>query len=187
MDITGGRLQLVEYGGVVPVHALVSLTATAYVSEGEFSRFERFARLDGHGGAPAAATFFPDWEGFQIVSGNYVEQRDGDRVVGATLDIPAQPISLDLSKINEGAEFAVSVDLFVQARAVFNDGQAAMAFLRDPTQLGNSDSLAGSSAITFSGLTLLAPVPEPSSWVLLAAGLISLLLVARRRSLRVRL
>jgi hypothetical protein len=82
-------------------------------------------------------------------------------------------------------EFLIHVLLTMEARALYPDGTAAMAFLRDPTHLNDSDPLLGSPRIAFSGLTLLAPVPEPSSWALLAAGLTSLAVVVRRRSGRV--
>jgi hypothetical protein len=182
LSITGGRLQLVDYLFNESLTAKFSLSAVAYGTQGIFSVLDASASLDGHGGQPSSATFFPDWEGLQIASGNYSEQVDFNNVVGATLEIPAQDLQLDLRNVFVGSEFLIHVLLTMEVRATYLDGTAAMAFLRDPTHLNDSDPLLGSPSVTFSGLTLLTPVPEPSPWGLLAVGLASLAVLVRRRS-----
>lgn len=188
MHVDGGRLQLVDYLSVPDLRTRIDLTIAVFgdisTSPVALYEFEAFANLDGHGGPPTSTTFFPDWEGFQISSANYTEQRapsPSTNVIGATLDIPEQDISLDLTAIlADEVDFSVIVNLSMEARATFLDGSAAMAVFRDPTQFDSPDPLAGSSSITYSGLTLRAPVPEPSSWALLAAGLVLLAPMMRR-------
>jgi hypothetical protein len=191
MHVDGGRLQLVDSLDIPDLRTRIGLEVTVLATDAsELKRFNYFAQLDGHGGSATGATFFPDWEGFEIAADNYSDQRTASgHIVGATLDIPEQDISLDLTAIlGTRVDFSVIVNLVVDARATYPDGSAAMAVFRDPTQLDSTDLLAGSSSITYSGLTLqaTAPVPEPSSWAMLAAGMLSLALLARSRRSRPR-
>jgi len=189
MHVDGGRLQLVDFLDIPDLRARIGLEIDVLAKDAtELKRFDYFAQLDGHGGSASGATFFPDWEGFDIAPDNYSDQRTtSGHIVGATLDIPEQDISLSLTDIlGTRVDFDVVVNLVVDARATYPDGTAAMAVFRDPTQLDSTDLLAGSSSITYSGLTLQAPVPEPSSWAMLAAGMLSLALLASSRRARPR-
>ncbi len=181
IQITGGRLQLVDSLGALPLSARADLGVVVFGSQGTFYRFEGFASVDGHGGLPVDTTFFPDWDGFQIGNDNYAEQRSGTNVVGATLNIPGQNIGVDMSNVQTGAEVSIAIRLSVEARAQYVDGTAAMAFIRDPVHLNDADPFLGGASFDFTGLTVLTPVPEPSTNWLFAIGLATLAFASRER------
>ncbi|MEQ1528852.1 MAG: hypothetical protein ABL925_06005 [Methylococcales bacterium] len=177
LHVTGGRLQLVDYAGREPLAATVRLewyvrTNSANISDGQY-----VAALTGHGGTLGGSeTFNYTSQGFQISS--YTEQSGYGSLntVGATLDIPAQEIDVDISSIfannntTTTGEFFIEVTLSAEALALYGDGGAAMAFLRDPTSGGQPDPTLGGVGLSFSGVKLLAPVPLPASWIFFLAG-----------------
>jgi hypothetical protein len=182
LHITGGLLQLVDFDGTAPLFARVDLTANVHGTEGTFSDFSAFAQLSGHGGQPFESTLDFQSQGLNVTAADFTEQRSGDTIVGATLQIPASDIEVDLSKVfSDNVPIVISVFLSAEVRSPGPETEAR-AFFRDPTHVDDADPLLGSPSITVSGLTLLpASVPEPSTFALFATGMTVLSGLTRRR------
>ncbi|MEQ1528851.1 MAG: hypothetical protein ABL925_06000 [Methylococcales bacterium] len=177
LHVTGGRLQLVDYVGREPLAASVQLEWQVNVYNAGISDGQNLAVLTGHGGTTGGSeTFDYTSQGFQLSS--YTEQMgySSSNTVGATLVIPAQDIEMDISSIFplfdlfSTGEFSVYVKLKAEALALYADGGAAMAFLRDPTSAEQADPSLGGFGLSFTGVELLAPVPLPASWLFFLAG-----------------
>jgi hypothetical protein len=180
LNLTGGLLQIRDGGVRFPLNARVDLTADVGDENGTFSKFEGFALVTGKGGQPFEETFDFKSQNLGVTFMNYSEQRSSSFVSGATLQLPAGKLNLDMGNVAVGAEVTVSITLTAEATAPQGEG-SARAFFRDPTSL-NGDDLLGGSSITFSGLTLLPPaVPEPTTLLLTTSGLITFACIGRRR------
>lgn len=101
----------------------------------------------------------------------------------ATLNAPYTGV-IDLSMIPFGSEFTVRFSLETIAHDARQGETNALAYAKDPIETGSGVGFA------FTGLTptnnpVLAPVPEPGTWALIAVGLFALAGVARRNALAV--
>lgn len=190
-DITGARVQLQDLYGIenIPVQGAFGLRGYAYGTEGEFLRFDNRAELKGSGGIPAASTFAFESTGFaappvfdeqrlSYFDSNGVAQTT---VIGATLELPPQLLLLDLSTIFVGTQFTFYAEMYATAYAPLLDGHGALAFISDPTSFDGGLPAASGNALSFTGVELLAPVPEPGQGLLLLVGLAALAGVTRRR------
>lgn len=147
-----------------------------------------YAQIEGNGGSFANETFEADIEGFTFSGGLYRESTlDGFNTTGASLALSSQQVVVDISRVCTGCDFALEVVATAVADNYAFESRA-FAYLRDPVHFvpGNNDPLdTDAISISFSGLTLLpAPIPEPSSFASLLAGLAVLSAVARVRRFR---
>jgi hypothetical protein len=180
LNISDGQLYLADFGSAfLPLKARVEVNADVLSADGLtlYSRWTGYAELAGHGGVPFRSTYDYTSQGLSVTAGSYFEELDsfGTTIVSAFLLIPASTVHLDLGAAPTGGQFLVNVT--ATALAYNQEAEStAYAYLRDPLKFNDADPLAGASGITFAGVTLL-PVPEPTTTVLLAAGL---LVFARR-------
>jgi len=186
LHIPGGNLQLLDGDfGNLALSSEVTLSAGVASKDGVFSHFDADASLTGNAGAAFNTTFDFRSNGLGVTQANFVEQKSGTNVVGATLDIPKIDIPVDISGPFIGTEFHVVVDL---SGEVITPGNEVLgrAFLRDPAHVDDADPFAGALSITL-GEDGTAPgqgasVPEPAGLSVVALALPTML--ALRRSSR---
>jgi hypothetical protein len=194
--ISGGKLELRDGGGSnVPSSARVTFVANVYdVGKTNYLGSQLgYAVLSGNGGSTTSETLDYESTGLAVTPAHYSETTSGGFVGGASLLIPASNFKLDSLEsytvpgtrtmtltelldsgaIGLGASFIVELRLTAEADNQFGE-KAATAYLRDPTFFGSADFTSGGVGVSFSGLSVTTPIPEPHSIVLLGIGLLAL-------------
>jgi hypothetical protein len=179
---SGGLLQLIDSGGPTPLFARVDLKARVSTDEVTLPEFDAFAQLTGNGGAPFATTFDFKSSLLGVNAADFIEQRAGTNITGATLQIPAFDIPIDISGIHDDVSYTMSIFLFGEVRAPGGE-TAARAFYRDPAFVNDVDPFAGATTLTFETVGP-GTVPEPSTWAMMLIGFAGLGYAAFRRSSR---
>jgi hypothetical protein len=179
---SGGLLQLIDSGSSTPLLARVDLRVRVTTDEVTLPEFDAFAQLTGNGGAPFATTFDLRSSLLGVTAADFVEQRAGSNITGATLDIPALDIPVDISGIHDGVAYTVSIFLTGEARAPGGE-TAALAFYRDPAFVNDVDPFAGATTLSF-GTAGPVTKPEPATWAMMLIGFGSLGFAGYRASRR---
>ena len=180
---SGGLLQLVDSGGnSPPLFARVDLQVQVSTDEVTLPEFDAFAQLTGNGGVPFATTFDFRSSLLGVDAADFIEQHEGANITGATLQIPAFDIPIDISGIHDDVSYTMSIFLFGEVRAPGGE-TVARAFYRDPAFVNDVDPLAGATTFTFETAGPIT-VPEPSTWAMMLIGFVGLGYAAFRRSSR---
>lgn len=182
MVITGGELVIGgNYDPDAPVIAEVDL-------RGKLSRngptpetsgttyFGHKVRLCGAGGTFASETYGTCVNSGNLPADNVVYTESNllafklDTVYQAKVEILPSVIDIDLSGIAIGEQFDFEVAVLVSTVIPLDAPESyAYAYLRDPLESGNADSIG--SGIEFSGLTVISqPIPEPGTAALFLLG-----------------
>jgi hypothetical protein len=188
LHIPGGNLQLLDGDfGNLALSSEITLTAGVASKDGAFSSFEGDASLTGNAGAAFNTTFDFRSNGLGVTQADFVEQKSGTNVVGATLDIPKMDIPIDIRGPFVGTEFHVVVDLSSEVVTPGNE-VLGRAFLRDPAHIDDADPFAGALSITL-GEDGTPPdqVPEPAGLSVVALALPAMLALRRSSRRRSRL
>jgi hypothetical protein len=190
LHVTGGKLQLIDPdAGSDPLSAFVDLEAFVRHGTDTLSHTLERASLSGNGGTRLLETFKLTSEGFDIRSGDFTLQDDGTfktgpgkNIVGATLDLRALNIPVDLSRIVDGTPITIEVTLNAEVRAPGGE-TGALATLRDPAHAADPDPFAGSPTITFDTASTgpVSSLPEPATLAMLGPALLALVGLGRRR------
>ena len=184
LHVTGGLLQIFDDERKFSPSARIDLHATVSTDQGIFDDFQAFASVAESGNQASNAQFDFSSQGFGVTQSDFTRQQSFGQVVGATLEIPAIDIPIDLTKVFDGVQLDFNVFLSGEVRSPGGETLAS-AFLRDPAHVNDADPFAGAPTITFD--TAVSPtgpvgVPEPSTLTILgAAGTVCWRLGRRRR------
>lgn len=179
LHVTGGTLELVDYGGGtewLETAVLLQVDIKLVGTDIEIHQ-ERFAALTGRGGMKEGEAVPPDvpesfqWsaDGFEI--GSYTETAIGKGIVGAKLEIPKQELRYDLSGFCGTCDIEFWIELSVIASNPGSETKA-YAYFRDPVHIHDPEPDLGGTSVSWAGVTLLPPpqlAPEPRAAAAVAA------------------
>jgi hypothetical protein len=172
LHVTGGLLQIFDDERKFSPAARIDLRAKVSTDQGTFNDFQAFASL---AETDSATRFDFSSQGFGVTPSDFTRQVSFGDAVGATLEIPAVDIPIDLTNVFDDVE--LTFDLFLSGDVRSPGGETlASAFLRDPAHANDADPFAGAPTITFqsaSGPTAPSGVPEPSSLMAVGAACIA--------------
>src|SRR4051794_38215177 len=157
LNIVPGLLELDDgEAASTPLRAAVSIDAGVFGPTGDkLSGASAHADLTGHGGTFQSETF--DLDSSQLGTTLTKQDDGGNNVVGATAVWGARQLPLDLSRIVDGTQIEIDVDLVGNVFAPGGE-TIATAFFRDPAHANDPDPLSGASTVIFESVS-----PGPGS------------------------